>query len=245
MKMVHSVALATALVATMAGAARADLNISGAVGLPLNPTAQIPGTEGARIQANYYDLGDSNSYYGLFGATRVGERLEVSAGINKLSSDFEDVDRTGFSVGAKYLITRESDPTGVRLAVGAGYDRALLKNTTAYVVGTKYLGTVDAGRTPITAHLGLRYDNFDGGFDSSDKVSVFAGVEVPVTSTGDLQVVGELGSEIADGGDTPYSLSVRYRPQGRPFGASVGFAQQGLGGGGNFFAQLGYTFNTR
>ena len=32
------------------------LTISGAVGLPLNPTAQIPAKGGARVQANYFDL---------------------------------------------------------------------------------------------------------------------------------------------------------------------------------------------
>ena len=245
MKTISSVALATVALATLTGAAHADLNISGAVGLPVNPTAQIPGVGGARLQANYYDLGGNASYYGLFGATRVGNNIEVNGGINKLSSDFSQLDRTGFAIGAKYLFTRESDPAGVRLAAGVGYDRALLKNTNAYLVGTKYLGAVSEGRVPITGHLGVRYDNFDALGGSSDKFSVFAGVEVPVTRTGELQFVGELGSKKADGGNTVYSAGVRYRPQGRPFGASVGIAQTGLGDGGKFYAQLGYTFNTK
>ncbi len=243
-KILNSVALATVAVAALAGSARADLNISGAVGLPLNPTAQIPGAEGARVQANYYDLDNSAKTYGLFAAARVGEKLEVNGGINKLDADNASIDRTGFAIGAKYLISRENDPAGVRLAVGAGYDRALLKNTNAYVVATKYLGGVDTGRTPITGHLGLRYDNFDGGVGSSDKFSIFVGAEVPISQNG-LTAVGELGSKIADGGNTPYSISVRYRRQGQPFGASVGLAQKGFGGGGRLFAQLGYTFNTR
>ena len=244
-KIITSVALATVAIAATAGSARADLNINGAVGLPLNPTAQIPEATGARVQANYYDLGDSSSYYGLFGAARVGDKLEINGGVNKLDSDFESVDRTGFAIGAKYLISRENDPAGVRLAVGAGYNRALLKNTNAYVVASKYLGAADSGRIPITAHLGVRYDNFDGGFGSTDKFSVFAGAEVPITQTGDFTAVGELGTKIADGGDTPYSLSVRYRPQARPFGASVGVSQTGIGDGSRVFAQIGYTFNTR
>ncbi len=41
-KIMNSVALATVALAALAGSAHADLNISGAVGLPLNPTAQIP-----------------------------------------------------------------------------------------------------------------------------------------------------------------------------------------------------------
>ena len=244
-KIISSVALATVAVAATAGSARADLNINGAVGLPLNPTAQIPAQGGARVQANYYDLGNSTSYYGLFGAARVGERIEVNGGINKLNSDFSVLDRSGFSIGAKYLITRESDPAGVRLAAGVGYNRALLKNTNAYLVGTKYLGAADGGRIPITGHLGVRYDNFDGGIGSSDKFSVFLGAEVPITQTGDFSAVGEIGTKIADGGGTPYSIGVRYRPQGRPFGASVGLSQVGIGDGSRVYAQLGYTFNTR
>ena len=244
-KIITSVALATVAIAATAGSARADLNLSGAVGLPLNPTAQIPAAGGARVQANYFDLGDSAEYYGLFGATRVGEKLEVNGGINKLNASNSPFDRTGFAIGAKYLISRENDPAGVRLAIGAGYDRALLKNTNAYVVATKYLGNADGGRIPITAHLGVRFDNFDGGFGSSDKFSVFAGAEYPFTKTGDFTAVGELGSKIADNGNTPYSLSVRYRPQARPFGASIGIAQKGIGSGGRLFAQVGYTFNSR
>ena len=244
-KIVTSVALATVAIAATAGSARADLNINGAVGLPLNPTAQIPGDEGARVQANYFDLGDDAKYYGLFAAARVGAKLEINGGINKLDSDFDPIDTTGFAIGAKYLISRENDPAGVRLAVGAGYNRGLLKNTNAYVVGTKYLGALEGGRVPITAHLGLRYDNFDSDFGSSDKTSLFGGVEVPLGSTAGLTAVGELGTKIADGGDTPFSISVRYRPQGRPFGASVGVAQQGIGDGSRLFAQVGYTFNTK
>lgn len=244
-KTLNSVALATVALAALAGSAHADLNISGAVGLPLNPTAQIPGTEGARIQANYYDLGGDAKTYGLFGAARVGEKIEINGGINKLDSGNSLIDRTGFAIGAKYLISRENDPAGVRLAIGAGYDRALLKNTNAYIVASKYLGGVDTGRTPITGHLGVRYDNFDGGFGSSDKVSVFAGAEVPISQGSGFTAVGELGSKIVDGGNTPYSISVRYRRQGQPFGASVGLAQKGFGGDGGFFAQIGYTFNTK
>ncbi len=247
MKKIHSVALATVALAATAGAARADLNISGAVGLPLNPTAQIPAQGGARVQANYYDFGDSTSEYGLFGAVRVGERIEVNGGVNRLDGNNSDVSRTGFAIGGKYLITRESSNAGVRLAIGAGYDRALLKNANVYVVGTKYLGALGGDRFPITAHLGVRYDNYHlgSGFGSSNKASVFAGVEVPFTRTGDLQFVGELGSRTIDGGSTPYSAGVRYRPAGRPFGATVGIADQGFTGNNRVFAQIGYTFNTK
>ena len=238
-KTLNSVALATVALAALAGSAHADLNLNGAVGLPLNPTAQIPAAGGARIQGNYYDLGDSTSYYGLFAAARVGDKIEVNGGINKLENY-----KSGFTIGAKYLISRESDPAGVRLAVGGGYNEAFLKNTNAYVVASKYLGAVDAGRTPITGHLGVRYDNFDA-FNLSDKFSVFAGAEVPLSQGSGFTAVGEVGTKIADGGNTPYSISVRYRRDAQPFGASVGLGQTGVGDGTRFFAQLGYTFNTK
>ena len=238
-KIITNVALATVALAATAGSARADLNLNGAVGLPLNPTAQIPEASGARVQANYYDLGDSTSYYGLFAAARVGDKIEINGGVNKLENY-----KSGFAIGAKYLISRENDPAGVRLAVGGGYNQALIKNTNAYLVASKYLGATDGGRIPITAHLGVRYDNFDA-FGGSDKFSIFAGAEVPITQTGAFTAVGEVGSEIADGGGTPYSISVRYRPQNRPFGASVGLGQTGIGDGTRVFAQVGYTFNTK
>ena len=238
-KTLNSVALATVALAALAGSAHADLNFNGAVGLPLNPTAQIPEAGGARIQGNYYDLGNSTSYYGLFAAARVGDKIEVNGGVNKLENY-----KTGFAIGAKYLISRENDPAGVRLAVGAGYNQAFLKNTNAYVVASKYLGNGDAGRTPITGHLGVRYDNFDA-FGLSDKFSVFAGAEVPLSQGSGFTAVGEVGTKIVDGGNTPYSVSVRYRRDAQPFGASVGVAQTGVGDGTRLFAQIGYTFNTK
>ena len=185
------VALATVALATLAGSAHADLNFNGAVGLPLNPTAQIPAAGGARIQANYYDLASGASYYGLFAAARVGEKIEINGGVNKLESY-----KSGFALGAKYLISREGDPAGVRLAVGGGYNQAFFKNTNAYVVASKYLGAADAGRVPITGHLGVRYDNFDAFGGSSDKFSVFAGAEVPISQGSGFVGVGEVGTKI-------------------------------------------------
>ena len=35
-----------------------SLSITGAVGLPLNPTAQLPDADEVRVQGNYYDLGE-------------------------------------------------------------------------------------------------------------------------------------------------------------------------------------------
>lgn len=233
--------------------ARADLTYQGAVGLPLNPTAQIPELSGVRVQGNYFDLGGaaggSLRYYSIVGAGRAGDRIEVNGGITRLdgSNALSFADETSFAIGAKYLFTRESDPQRVRLAAGAGYDRALIRNLYAYGVATKSFGRgISEGRRSITGHLGLRYDRFDSGSfggDQSNKLSVYGGVEVPVAEK--FTVVGELQSKKFDGGSSPYSLSVRYRPQNSPFGASVGIQRQGvanLDSGASLFAQVGYSF---
>ncbi len=254
MKTTFKIAVAALAMLGTTSAARADLTLQGAVGLPLNPTAQIPLPGGVRVQANYFDLGESfgsdAQFYGLHAAGRLGERLEINGGVSKLDSDgfFDDFDRTGFDIGAKYLFTRETDPAGVRIAAGAGYSRALLENTYAYVVGTKSFGRGITGNSaPITGHLGLRYDRFDlgDGFfdDDSNKLSVYGGVEVPFTRTGDFSFVGELQSKNFEGdSEFPYSASIRYRPVGQGLSASIGIQRQGILDDNGLFAQIGYSF---
>ena len=254
MKTTFKIAVAALAMLGTTSAARADLTYQGAVGLPLNPTAQIPLPGGVRVQADYSDLGEAfNSdakFYGIHGAGRLGERLEINGGVSKLDADgfLGDFDRTGIDIGAKYLLTRETDPAGVRFAVGAGYSHALFKNIHAYAVGTKSFGTgIAEGRAPITGHLGLRFDRYrfgDGFFgDDSNKLSIYGGVEVPFTRTGDFAFVGELQSKtVEDGGKFPYSASVRYRPVGQGFSASVGIKRQGLLSDNGLFAQIGYSF---
>lgn len=245
--------LATAVIATailgVASAAHADLTQSGAVGLPLNPTAQIPAEGGVRIQGNYYDQGDigavSTKSYGVVAAGRVGDNIEVNGGWTKFDTNPTTIlDKSGVALGAKYLFTRESDPAKVRIAAGIGYDRALWKDTYAYVVGTKSFSGISADKAPITGHLGLRYDRFKVANVKSTKASVYAGAEIPVTADGAFSIVGEIQSKNNDFGleKFPYSASIRYRPTGKPFGVSVGIQRQGLTGDNGVFAQIGYTF---
>lgn len=256
-----AMALALSLAST---SARADLTYQGAVGLPLNPTAQIPAEGGIRLQGNYYDFGDASTattsadskLYGLYAAGRVAGKVEISGGVQQVRNRVRVVgtsssdNETGFTLGAKYLFTRESDPAGVRLAAGVGFGNLDVfssdtKNYHAYLVGSKYLGAVTGERVPITGHLGLRFDRFTfssgAANDRENKVSVYGGVEVPITPRADVSFVGELQSKNIDGGGTPYSASIRYRPQNQPFGASIGIQRQGLGDSG-LFVQLGYTF---
>jgi len=243
MKNIFKVALATLAITGMSGAAHADLNYNGEVGLPINPTAQIPqATGGFRLQGNYYDLGGAD-VYSLGGAVRASKTapIEVNGAVNYVDGGGNDV---RFSVGAKYLFSRESDPAGVRLAAGVGYSElGGLKNARGYLVGSKSFGNPVEGKASITGHLGLRYDHFDSGTDS-DKASVFAGAEVPFTSTGDFQLVGEIGTKVIDGGKFPYSAGIRYRASQQPFGATIGVQRLGFATNNDarLFVQLGYTF---
>ena len=110
------------------------------------------------------------------------------------------------------------------------------------------------GRAPIIGHLGLRYDRFDAdlgflGDDESSRLSLYGGVEVPLTGDGDFTAVGELQSKNNDFDDAkfPFSASVRFRPgtgDDRPFSASLGIQRQGLFNDSRIFGQIGYSFDT-
>lgn len=250
MKNVCKVAVATIALAGMSGAAHADLNAQGEVGLPLNPTAQIPQAGGFRLQGNYYDnqfAGDKISLYSLSGAIRAGQTtpLEISANVNRSNGNASQKS-TNFGVGAKYLFSRETDPLGVRTAAGIGYNEFdILKNYHAYLVASKSFGNVvpGAGAASITGHLGVRYDRYQALGITSNRPSIYAGAEVPLTRTGEFQVLGEIGSKVVSGGGSPYSIGVRFRPRQQPFGATVGLQRLGtFDSKGRLFAQVGYTF---
>ena len=175
------------------------LSLSGAVGMPLNPTANIPNRDSYRVQADYFDLGDINvendfdgfdsdqkigeaKFYGVHAATSLGSRFELSGGIDALrlrgerdlgfdndTFKFDELDGVGFSVGGKYQAYR-SDNGDTLVAVGAGYSKSLFRNFNAYAVGTKAIGL---GNRNVTAHLGVRYDRFKiEGLDEYDSGQV-------------------------------------------------------------------------
>lgn len=251
MKRIWNVALATLALAGTSGIAHADLNENGEVGLPINPTAQVPQAGGFRLQGNYYDLANKASLYSLGAAVRVSDKapIEVNGAVNYLDVRGGS-SKTKFSVGAKYLFTRETDPLGVRVAAGVGYSEySFIKNTRGYIVASKSFGNVvpGAGEASITGHLGVRYDRFSAsGVPSSNKASVYVGAEVPLVRTGEFQALGEIGSKVAKGTSTPYSLGLRYRPTQQPFGATIGIQRLGfLTNRSRVFAQIGYTFGGR
>jgi opacity protein-like surface antigen len=253
-------ALAATLMLSAASAARADQTINGAFGLPLNPTAQIPEPNGVRIQANYYDFGSVENgdgdlaFYGLYAAGRLTDiPLEISGGVEKFharGSDVDFLDDTSFSVGAKLLLTRDTDPQAVRVAAGVGYSDTFFKNIHGYVVATKYFGDLTGGKAPIAAHLGVRYDRYKVESITSNKPSIYGGVEIPITRDGKVSFVGEIQSKNAESEfdpEIPYSAAVRYRPTNGGFSASAGVQRQGVFGNitdrsSNFFVQIGYTF---
>ncbi len=255
-------AFAVGLLAGTSSAARADLTISGAVGLPLNPTAQIPERGDVRAQLNFTDLGSGRGITGggdlniggIYAATRAGNRLEINGGLERLEGDrfLNPLDKTNIAIGAKYLLTRQTEGAGqtlggTRVAAGAGYSRALLRNTYGYVVASKDFGALSgAGRPNGVAHLGLRYDDFSASGlllgRSGGKASVYGGVEVPLDARGRFTAVGELQSKNASFGTSefPYSASVRYRTN--DFSASLGVLREGVTGNAGPFAQIGKTF---
>jgi hypothetical protein len=244
-----------------------ELSISGAVGMPLNPTAQIPDKGQWRVQGSYYDLGSldtpvsnySQKTYGVYAAGRLGNLpVEVNVGVSKFNtsangystddpSDPLGISGTGFSVGAKYQVWRSEDGSGMA-SMGIGYDKNLYDNLYAYIVASKAFTN-----RHIVGHIGLRYDHYKINGVSSSQPSVYAGAEVPLDKDGRFAIVGELQSKNAAdtgadsfGGQMPYSLSLRMASE-NGFSASVGVQRQGalsqfLDDSSGLFFQLGKSF---
>lgn len=190
------------------------------------------------------------NFYGIHAAGRVHENFELSGGIERLrvSGDgpFDGLTKTGIALGAKYLINPDATGEDIRYAIGAGYNRALLKNIRAYGVASKPFRMRD-GRAPIWAHLGLRWDRFDlddvGGGDSK-KFSVFAGTEFPLTGNGELSFIGEIQSKNHEfgGAKMPFSLGLQYAPTGGVWSVTGGWQRQGLTNDEGFYARLGFRY---
>jgi hypothetical protein len=190
------------------------------------------------------------SISGLHVGGRVADHWELSGGVSRLrvsgNGEFDNLTKTGVALGIKYLINPDAAPEKTRFAVGAGYDRALLKNIRAYAVASHPFRVKD-DRAPILAHLGVRWDRFDlDDVDgpSSSKVSAFTGVELPITRKGEFALTGELQSKNHEFGDAkvPYSLGLRYSPPSNPFNVSVGIQRQGLVDDNGWYAHIGYQF---
>lgn len=246
---------------------RGSLTINGAMGLPLNPTANMPAQGTARVQGNYYKLWSNDTLaeadsklYGIYVATALSDRIEVHAGFEKQdvsadglgSNSIEEIGGSGAAFGVKYLLNKPSSARDARLAIGAGYSKALYKNTYAYLVASKGFG---ARNRIIQGHIGVRYDRFEVDDTpltdkaSSSQFSGFIGAEIPIDERGRFSLVGELQTKNAKdelGGAMPYSVSLRYQ-NGDGLSASFGMMRQGVLSefvteDRGLFAQVGKTF---
>jgi hypothetical protein len=251
MKHTWKAALAVAAVAMIgtAGAARADLTLDGQTGLFSNPTAEIVQKGAPEISGNYIHYSDSGYHensYGIHGAIQAADKLELSAGYQHYS-DNEDYSENDWHIGGKYQLLSQQEK-GFDLAVGADYLRynGDYDNDgnyyTAYLAATKAF--TNGNRAAVKGTLGLRWDKDDpNDFPSSSKASVYAGVEVPVTRTGQVRLIGELGSKRYDDSDAVWDIGVRYHPQGSGLSLGAGFGNPwGWEDGTTWFAQVGYTF---
>jgi hypothetical protein len=248
-----------------------------------DPFGGVPGT---------FDAGDFH-FYGIHAATRQSSRLEINGGVDHLKADnnrintlvdtgfpfglqpgtatpnFDDLNETGLSLGAKFLLKKGATPQDVSIALGGGFSSALVNNGYAYLVGSKGFGDMGEGRSRLKLHLGVRYDRFrtdeitarvETGFGSgtpnfgrfkSSKVSVYGGAEYQIGR--DYALIGEIQSKNNDfesdvTGDlnndvkTPFSVALRYAPKDERGTLTVGAARQGLTGDKGYFVQLGYKF---
>lgn len=188
-------------------------------------------------------------YYGVHGVTKIDEHWEVSGGVSRLRvsgpGKFNNLTKTGLNLGFKYIINPDAAPGEIKYAVGAGYDRALLKNWRAYAVASKAFVRTD--KAPYLVHLGVRWDRFDlddvNGDDSS-KFSAYAAGEVPITSDGRFAVTGEIQSKNNEFPEAkiPYSIGVKFQSAGKKFTVAAGLQRQGLIGDEGFYATIGYRF---
>jgi len=259
MKHTWKAALAVATVAMIgtAGAAKAAVTLDGQTGLFINPTAEVVRQGNGEIQGNYQHTSipdDSLKNYGIGGAYGVADKLELSANYAHLSAYDESANQ--WRVGAKYQLFNQRDK-GFALAVGGNYSNISgsladdffgdnFKHENLYVAATKGFGYSES-RAPIQATLGLRWDHYSAAGESDSKASVYAGAEVPLSSDGQFSLVGEVGSKMEDGLETPYAIGLRYHPKSSQFSVGAGFGRptffsQIPGAGTTVFAQVGYNF---
>jgi hypothetical protein len=265
MKNTWKVAVAAAALIGTASVARADLTLSGQTGLFSNPTAEIVSKKGPEIVGEYLhnsEDGDRTNTYDINGAFQAADKLELNGGYGHDSIHYNYAGETGtanwWHIGGKYQIFNQNEK-GFALAAGADYSHYhenykyysaddgsyAEKDYLLYLAATKAFTHGD--RAAVKGTLGLRWDKYDGsyndGYSQSDsKVSVYGGVEVPLTRTGQLSAIGELGSKRYDDGDTVWDLGLRYHPKNSGLSVGAGFGDPWSWGGSTWFAQIGYQF---
>jgi hypothetical protein len=243
-----------------AAQAGADLTINGDTGLVMNPSAHMPAPGGVRVQGGYYILGDNFggefSTYALHAATRLKSTpLEINGGISRLDVTEEfspgstgDLEGTGIDIGIKYLLRGDDDPDGLKIAIGAGYSQAFFQNRRLYAVASKPVGHFLRGRPPVTLHLGLRHDRYKSNDETSNRASIYGGVEIPIDRSGTFTFIGELQSPNHDFSVSKphtsqlYSYALRVRPRGKKYSTTFGIHRQGVLSDSSLFASFGCDF---
>jgi len=235
MKLIGKVLLSAFVALGTATAADADLTLSGASGMFLNPDARTGSTLKPQVQANYNDL-DGGESYGIYGAVSMGGKTEFGAGVGhlKYGSDSD----AGFAVSMKQSLIGVPG-VGTHVAFGLGYDDIHYGNLYGYLAATQDFGSKLGGHG-VAATLGLRWDRFGKEIDST-KASIYGGIDVSLNEK--LHLIGELQSRNTKyDTPSPYAVGIRYSPlSGVTLGA--GFQRTGWSGdSGKFFLQAGYKF---
>jgi len=236
MKTLTKVLLTATAALGISTAAHADLTLSGASGMFLNPDARINSSLVPQVQANYNDFGHGAKSYGIYGAYSLGGKSEIGAGIGHFNSDGDS--DSGFAVNYKQSLIGMPG-VGTHIAYGAGYDGIHFNNLYGYVAGTQSFGSKLTGHG-LSATLGLRWDRFGKEIDST-KTSIYGGVDFGVSDK--LHLIAELQSRNTKyDSPSPYAVGVRYSAA-RGITLGAGFQRTGWSGDeGRFFLQAGYKF---
>lgn len=235
MKNITKVLLTATAALSLSTAAHADLTLSGASGMFLNPDARINSGLVPQVQANYNDFGDGAKSYGIYGSYSLTGKTEIGAGLGRLDTGY-DTD-SGFAVNIKQSLIGVPG-IGTHVAIGAGYDDIHFGNLYAYAAATQNFGSKLTGHG-LSATLGLRWDRFGKEIDST-KASIYGGVDFGISDK--LHLIGELQSRNTKyDTPSPYAIGIRYSPLGG-FTLGAGIQRTGWSNGSNFFLQAGYKF---
>ena len=198
-------------------------------------------------------MGTTFKTYGVGGAAGVADKLELSANYSRL--DVEGENGNVWRIGGKYQVLNQKK-NGFDLALGGSYEKASgtliddifsddLTHWNAFAAATKAFNQ-GSSRAAVKGTLGVRWDRFSNSYGNESKASVYAGADVPLTSTGELSLVGEVGSKIIDYSGTPYAIGLRYHPKQTDFTLAAGFGKTGFlsqyVNKGGFFVQASYNF---
>jgi len=248
MKYTWKIGMAAVFVMSAAPAVKADLSLGGQTGLFINPTAGIVEKKHPEVAGQYVRYSDRGYHingFSVHGALQAVDSLEVSASYIHYGDKYS-YSENNWRIGAKYQILNQQEK-GIDLAVGADflqYNANIDGNAYALYLAATRDFTLKEDRAPIKGTLGLRWDKDDpDGYDSSSKASVFGGVEIPLTRTGQVSLIGELASKSSDHRKSVWDVGVRYHPRGTGFSLGAGYGSiWGLQRGSTWFAQVGYQF---